>query len=102
MQLIYGLVLNEGEARMLTGEHNLLRAGAALQKMGPEVIIIKKGEHGAFLFTPEGRFGLPAYPVEHVVDPTGAGDSFAGGNSRADLCCNRQDATSFKPLGHVG
>jgi len=79
MQLIYGLVLNEGEARMLTGEHNLLRAGAALQKMGPEVIIIKKGEHGAFLFTPDGRFGLPAYPVEDVIDPTGAGDSFAGG-----------------------
>ena len=79
MQLVYGLVLNEGEARMLTGEHNLLRAGAALQTMGPEVIIIKKGEHGAFLFTPDGRFGLPAYPVENVVDPTGAGDSFAGG-----------------------
>ena len=79
LQLVYGLVLYEGEARMLTGEHNLLRAGAALQKMGPEVIIIKKGEHGAFLFTPDGRFGLPAYPVENVVDPTGAGDSFAGG-----------------------
>ncbi len=79
LQLIYGLVLNDGEARLLTGEHNLLRAGAALQKLGPDVVIIKKGEHGAFLFTPEGRFGLPAYPVEHVVDPTGAGDSFAGG-----------------------
>jgi len=79
LQLIYGLVLNEGEARLLTGEHNLIKAGAALQKFGPDVVIIKKGEHGAFLFTPEGRFGLPAYPVEHVVDPTGAGDSFAGG-----------------------
>ncbi len=79
LELIYGLVVNEGEARMLTGEHNLLRAGMALQNMGPDVVIIKKGEHGAFLFTPDGRFGLPAYPVENVVDPTGAGDSFAGG-----------------------
>lgn len=79
MSLIYGLVLNDGEARMLTGEHNLLKAGAALQKMGPDVIVIKKGEHGSFLFTPDGRFGLPAYPVENVVDPTGAGDTFAGG-----------------------
>ncbi|MCP4091946.1 MAG: sugar kinase [Planctomycetes bacterium] len=79
MSLVYGLVLNDGEARMLTGEHNLLKAGAKLQQMGPDVIVIKKGEHGCFLFTPDGRFGLPAYPVENVVDPTGAGDSFAGG-----------------------
>jgi cytidine kinase len=79
MSLVYGMVLNDGEARMLTGEHNLLKAGAKLQQMGPDVIVIKKGEHGSFLFTPDGRFGLPAYPVENVVDPTGAGDSFAGG-----------------------
>ena len=76
---IDGLVLNDGEARMLTGEQNLIRAGAALQMMGPKYVIIKKGEHGAFLFTPDERFGLLAYPVDSVVDPTGAGDSFAGG-----------------------
>jgi len=76
---IDGLVLNDGEARMLTGEQNLIRAGAALQKMGPKYVIVKKGEHGAFLFTPDERFGLLAYPVDSVVDPTGAGDSFAGG-----------------------
>ena len=76
---IDGLVLNDGEARMLTGEQNLIRAGAALQKMGPKYVIIKKGEHGAFLFTPDERFGLLAYPVDSIVDPTGAGDSFAGG-----------------------
>ncbi|MBC8371439.1 MAG: sugar kinase [Planctomycetes bacterium] len=76
---IDGLVLNDGEARMLSGEQNLIVAGAALQKMGPKFVIIKKGEHGAFLFTPEERFGLLAYPISEVVDPTGAGDSFAGG-----------------------
>lgn len=76
---IDGLVLNDGEARMLTGEQNLILAGAALQKRGPKFVIIKKGEHGAFLFTPEEKFGLLAYPVSEVVDPTGAGDSFAGG-----------------------
>ncbi|MDP6963311.1 MAG: PfkB family carbohydrate kinase [Planctomycetota bacterium] len=76
---IDGLVLNDGEACMLTGEHNLIRAGAALQKMGPKYVIIKKGEHGAFLFSDDERFGLMAYPVDSVVDPTGAGDSFAGG-----------------------
>ncbi|MFT7517674.1 MAG: sugar/nucleoside kinase (ribokinase family) [Myxococcota bacterium] len=74
-----GLILNDAEARMLTGEQNLIAAGAALQKMGPKYVIVKKGEHGAFLFTPDERFGLLAYPVSKVVDPTGAGDSFAGG-----------------------
>jgi sugar/nucleoside kinase (ribokinase family) len=74
-----GLVLNDGEARMLTGEHNLIAAGARLQELGPPVVVVKKGEHGAFLFAPDGRFSLPAYPTSRVVDPTGAGDSFAGG-----------------------
>ncbi len=74
-----GLILNDGEARMLTGESNLVRAGESLRAMGPRVVVIKKGEHGAFLFGPEFRFALPAYPTTEVVDPTGAGDSFAGG-----------------------
>lgn len=74
-----GLVLNDGEARALTGERNLIAAGERLQEMGPRAVVIKKGEHGAFLFAREGRFSLPAYPTTRVVDPTGAGDSFAGG-----------------------
>ena len=64
---------------MLTGESNVFRAGAKILEMGPRFIVIKKGEHGAFLLSNDYRFALPAYPVEHVVDPTGAGDSFAGG-----------------------
>lgn len=74
-----GLILNDGEARALAGERNLIAAGARLQEMGPGIVVIKKGEHGAFLFAPDGRFSLPAYPTTEVVDPTGAGDSFAGG-----------------------
>jgi sugar/nucleoside kinase (ribokinase family) len=74
-----GLVLNDGEARMLTNNDNMVRAGRAVRKLGPKFVIIKKGEHGAMLFTEEGVFVLPAYPTEEVVDPTGAGDSFAGG-----------------------
>ncbi|HED66845.1 MAG TPA: sugar kinase [Planctomycetes bacterium] len=76
---IDGLVLNDEEARMLTGEANLFRAAGKILEMGPKFIVLKKGEHGAFLFGEEHRFALPAYPVDNVVDPTGAGDSFAGG-----------------------
>ena len=76
---IDGLVLNDEEARMLTGERNLFTAARKLITMGPRFIILKKGEHGAFLFGQDLHFALPAYPVENVVDPTGAGDSFAGG-----------------------
>lgn len=74
-----GIVLNDGEARQLSGERNLIRAAHRLHELGSRIAVIKKGEHGAFLSS-EGRgFALPAYPVENVVDPTGAGDSFAGG-----------------------
>ena len=71
-------VINDTEAELLTGEVNLIRAGHALRAMGPRLVIIKKGEHGAYLFHPEGLFALPAYPVVELHDPTGAGDSFAG------------------------
>jgi len=74
-----GLVLNEHEARLLTGEHNLVRAGAGILKRGPEFVVVKKGEHGALLFCGEGTFAVPACPLEEVRDPTGAGDAFAGG-----------------------
>lgn len=74
-----GLFLNDSEAELLTGEDTLVRAGKAVRKLGPKFVMIKKGEHGAMLFTEEGVFVMPAYPTENVVDPTGAGDSFAGG-----------------------
>ncbi len=74
-----GLVLNDGEARMLTEEVNLVRAGWKVLDLGPRFVIIKKGEHGALFLSPQETFVMPAYPVADVVDPTGAGDSFAGG-----------------------
>jgi sugar/nucleoside kinase (ribokinase family) len=74
-----GLVLNDAEARLLSDEQNLIRAGKAVHALGPKFVIIKKGEHGSFLFSKDGVFILPGYPTENVVDPTGAGDSYAGG-----------------------
>ena len=72
-------VLNDGEARQLVGETNLIKAAKALRKIGPQLIVIKKGEHGVLFYCDRFMFTFPAYPVEHVVDPTGAGDTFAGG-----------------------
>jgi sugar/nucleoside kinase (ribokinase family) len=71
--------MNDAEIRMLTEEPNLVRAARKVMGMGPRVVIAKQGEYGASLFTEHGFFALPAYPIETVVDPTGAGDSFAGG-----------------------
>jgi len=79
LKVVDGIVLNDGEARMLTEEANLVRAAKAIQGMGPRLVVIKKGEHGAMLVSDGALFVLPAYPVETVKDPTGAGDSFAGG-----------------------
>jgi sugar/nucleoside kinase (ribokinase family) len=73
------VLMNDAELRMLTEEPNLLKAARAVRAMGPRVVIAKQGEYGAALFTEEGFFALPAYPLETVRDPTGAGDSFAGG-----------------------
>lgn len=74
------VIVNDGEARLLTGENNLIRAGQKIKEMGPGTVLIKKGEHGVLLFRGEAEFfALPAYPLETVFDPTGAGDSFAGG-----------------------
>jgi sugar/nucleoside kinase (ribokinase family) len=74
-----GLVLNDGEAKLLTGEQNLIRAGERVRELGPSFVIVKKGEHGSYLVTKDGPFLLPGYPTKTVIDPTGAGDSFAGG-----------------------
>jgi sugar/nucleoside kinase (ribokinase family) len=79
LQRIDGLVLNDSEAKLLTGQENLVRAGQCVRAMGPSFVIIKKGEHGAMFFSKHETYVLPAYPTPDVVDPTGAGDSFAGG-----------------------
>lgn len=73
------LVLNDGEARDLTGETNLIKAAQKVKQMGPKQVVIKKGEHGVLLFDGQQFFALPAFPLESVFDPTGAGDTFAGG-----------------------
>jgi sugar/nucleoside kinase (ribokinase family) len=73
------LVINDEEARQLSGIHNLVRAAADIRKRGPSTLIVKRGEFGALLFDEAGTFFVPAYPLEEVLDPTGAGDSFAGG-----------------------
>ncbi len=73
------ITLNDAEARQLTDQFNLVRAARWIMDRGPQMVIIKKGEHGAFMFTQEEIFFAPAYPLEEVFDPTGAGDSFAGG-----------------------
>jgi sugar/nucleoside kinase (ribokinase family) len=79
LKRIDGLVLNDAEAMLLTGEDNLVRAGHKICAMGPRFVVVKKGEHGAMFFSEHETYVLPAYPVNDVVDPTGAGDTFAGG-----------------------
>ena len=73
------VIVNDGELKQLTDEPNLVRAARSVLEMGPRVVVVKQGEYGSAMYTPEGAFGLPAYPTESVVDPTGAGDTFAGG-----------------------
>ncbi len=88
-------ILNDEEAEQLTGEGNVYVAGPLLQKIGPKIVLIKKGAHGAVLFHPDGLFSLPAFPVTKVEDPTGAGDSFAGALLG---CLAAADSTSFATL----
>jgi cytidine kinase len=73
------LILNDSEARQMTGDTSLIRAGRAIRRMGPRYVAVKKGEHGALLFGPDDFFSCGAYPLEDIHDPTGAGDTFAGG-----------------------
>ncbi len=73
------ITINDEEARQLTNEYSLVKAAEKIQKMGPKYVVIKKGEHGALLFNEENIFFAPALPLEEVFDPTGAGDTFAGG-----------------------
>jgi sugar/nucleoside kinase (ribokinase family) len=79
LRRVDAFVLNDSEARLLTQEDNLLHAVRKIHRLGPKYVILKKGEHGSLLSSPQGFFLAPAYPLDKVVDPTGAGDSFAGG-----------------------
>ena len=89
-------VINDSEAEELTGEKNIILAGHKLREMGPESVIVKKGEHGAVLFHQEGLFALPAFPVTELRDPTGAGDSFAGALLGRLASRNRNDFAAIK------
>jgi sugar/nucleoside kinase (ribokinase family) len=79
IRLVDVLVFNDAEVRMLTGEPNLARAAREIRDIGPPVLLVKQGAYGAAMFNDHGFFSIPAYPLETVIDPTGAGDAFAGG-----------------------
>jgi cytidine kinase len=79
LKRIDGLVMNDSEAKLLTGDENLVAAGHKILRLGPKFVVIKKGEHGGMFFSAHETYVLPAFPTERVIDPTGAGDSFAGG-----------------------
>ena len=79
LKRVDAITLNDGEARQLSEQFNLVKAARWIMNLGPKLVIIKKGEHGAFMFTRSEVFFAPAYPLEELFDPTGAGDSFAGG-----------------------
>ncbi len=79
LKLVDVLIINDSEARLLSQSPNLVKAARIIRAMGPKILVIKKGEHGALLFTENSVFSAPAYPLETIIDPTGAGDTFAGG-----------------------
>jgi sugar/nucleoside kinase (ribokinase family) len=79
LKMVNVLIINDSEARLLAKEPNLIKAARLIREMGPDILIIKKGEHGALLFMEDIIFSAPAYPLEMIFDPTGAGDTFAGG-----------------------
>lgn len=96
LRLVDCLVINDSEARELAGEPNLVTAAGLIRDMGPETLIIKKGEHGALLFTNETVFSAPAYPLEDIQDPTGAGDVFAGGFAGHLVRAGSHDRTALR------
>jgi sugar/nucleoside kinase (ribokinase family) len=96
LKRIDGLVINDSEAKLLTEEENLVAAGQRIREYGPRFVIVKKGEHGAMYFGPDGVYSLPAYPTARVVDPTGAGDSFAGGMMGYIAAEDRHDGATIK------
>lgn len=96
LRRVDGLVMNDSEAKLLTDDENLVRAGHKICKMGPKFVVIKKGEHGAMFFSEHETYVLPAYPTDNVVDPTGAGDSFAGGMMGYLATCREVSAQTLK------
>jgi len=98
LERVDGLVLNFDEAEQYTGHRNPVSAGKHLLELGPRFVVIKKGEHGCILVHRDGICALPAYPTEHVVDPTGAGDSFAGGLMGRLASRGGQDLGSFESI----
>jgi hypothetical protein len=96
------LLVNEAEVRELTGEHNLIKAYRRVQAIGPQVLVVKRGEYGVCLLTPEGIFAAPAYPLEDVFDPTGAGDTFAGGFLGFLASQGRTDIPALKKAALTG
>ncbi|NBV46084.1 MAG: sugar kinase [Planctomycetia bacterium] len=96
LRRIDGLVLNDSEAKLLAEDENLVRAGHTVRAMGPKFVVIKKGEHGAMFFSEHEMYVMPAYPTPRVVDPTGAGDSFAGGMMGHLAALGRLDPQSLK------
>jgi sugar/nucleoside kinase (ribokinase family) len=89
-------VANEEEAKDLSGEDNLLKSAKALRSFGPKMILVKKGEHGVLFYSDKFIFSLPAYPTDKIVDPTGAGDTFAGGFMGYLASAKRINAKTFK------
>jgi len=96
LKKIDGLVLNDAEAKLLAEDENLVRAGHAIRAMGPKFVVIKKGEHGAMFFSEHETYVMPAFPTEKVLDPTGAGDSFAGGMMGHLAALGRFDPQALK------
>lgn len=96
LRAVGGVVLNDGEARMLTGRSDLIHAGRAVLEYGPRFVVIKKGEHGAMLLTSDEIAVFPAYPTDQVKDPTGAGDSFAAGMMASLAKMDRMDTPALK------
>lgn len=96
MKKVHLFVANDAEARALTGEGNLIRAAKRLSQMGPQMIVVKKGEHGVLFYSRKLMFSFPAYPVDQVVDPTGAGDTFAGALMGYLSKVNKSDEKSLR------
>lgn len=102
LKQVHIYVANDQEARSLSGEHNLIKAAKRLRSFGPKMVLIKKGEHGVLFYSDKFIFSLPAYPADKVVDPTGAGDTFAGGFMGYLVKAGRINAQNIKKALALG
>ena len=94
--MVHGVIVNDGEARQLTVKTNLMEAGEIILSLGPRFVMIKKGEHGGLLVSSDGVAAVPGYPTTRVKDPTGAGDTFAGGILGYLSSCGRTDFNALR------